>query len=383
MNPTIRLGRIFGIEISCNWSLLVIFVLVVWSLATAIPADVPDRPTAEYLLAGIAGALAFYLCLLAHELSHSLLARRYGVKVSGITLWLFGGVSRFEGEPSSAGAEAIITAVGPMTSLVLAGVFYGTAIISAGGRKLTVTDDVLSWLAFINLALGLFNLIPAFPLDGGRILSSIFWWRTGSRARGVHQAVGVGRLFAFGMIAIGLLEFVLGQVFNGVWIAFLGWFLLSAAAAEESGISIRSALSGVNVGAAMSSPVITLPDWLTVEQFLVSEAPRHSFTTYPVHGPQGHLTGVVRLPDIVNRRAGGQLERHLSEVSHPIAEVPIAQAGEDLGAALERIGPALQHRILVYEGDRLAGIVSPSDIVRLVTLREAAGRPAAQTPRHG
>jgi Zn-dependent protease len=369
--PTLRFGRVFGIEIYGNWSLVFVFALIAWSLASGIPADVPGRPQAEYVLAGIAGALVFYLCLLAHELAHSLTARHFGVRVSGITLWLFGGVSNMEGEPKNAREELAITAVGPLTSLVLSGVFYLIAAVLAGGQRKTVAIDVVAWLAYINLALGLFNLIPAFPLDGGRVLASLLWWRGGDRRRAVHTAVRVGRWFAFAMIAIGFVEFLTGQVFDGVWIAFLGWFLLSAASAEESGTEVQAALSGVPVSAAMSSPVVTLPDWLTVEQLLMSEAPQHSFTTYPVRDQQGKLSGVVRLPDLVGFRAAGHVDKRLREVAHPIAEMPTAQAGEDLVAFLRRVGEKLQLRALVYDGDRLVGIVSPADVTRLLTLRRS------------
>lgn len=371
MSPTLRLGRVFGIDISANWSLVFVFALIVWSLATGIPADVPHRPTSEYLLAGIAGGLLFYLSLLTHELAHSLLARRFGVDVSGITLWLFGGVSQLQGEPRSARQEALITAVGPLSSLVLAAVFYGIAWLLPAGGVLDTASAVFVWLAYINVALGLFNLVPAFPLDGGRLVSALIWWRTGSRRAGVHRAVRIGRWFALAMIAIGLVELIAGQVLNGVWLAFLGWFLLSAAAAEESGADIRELLHRVPVSAAMTSPVVTLPDWLTVEQFLRSEAPTHPFTTYPVRNVDGRLTGVVRLPEVVNRHAAGDRDRRLSDVAHPIAEVPVARPADDLGQLLERVGQRLQLRILVFDGDQLAGIVSPVDIARLLARRQA------------
>ncbi len=297
MTPDIRLGRLFGIEIGFNWSLIFIFALIAWMLATTIlPVDAPGSPALVYWIVAGAGAVLFYICLLAHELSHALVARRNGVKVAGITLWLFGGVSRLEGEPGSARSEALIAGVGPLTSLIIAGIAFGLAAATVGSP---LTSDLFAWLTFVNIALGLFNLVPAFPLDGGRLLSSFLWWRSGSRQRGVHDAVRVGRLFAYLMIAAGVLELFLGEVVNGVWIAFLGWFLLSAAASEEAGSNIRTLLRSVPVSAAMTSPVVTLPDWVTVEQFLESVAPNHSFTTYPVHEPSGRLTGVVRLKELV------------------------------------------------------------------------------------
>src|SRR5437660_570741 len=174
---------------------------------------------------------------------------------------------------------------------------------------------LFSWLTCVNLALGLFNLVPAFPLDGGRLLSSLLWWRSGNRQRGVHNAVRVGRVFAYLMIAAGVLELFFGQVANGLWIPFIGWFLLSAAASEEAGSNIRALLRSVPVSAAMRSPVVTLPDWVTVEQFLESVAPNHSFTTYPIHEPSGKLTGVVRLSDLVRLPAADRATKHLIDVA--------------------------------------------------------------------
>lgn len=371
MTPTLRLGRIFGIEIGVNWSLLFVFVLIAWSLASAFPGDVPGRPAAQYWIAGVAGAVVFYACLLAHELSHALVARRMGVKVAGITLWLFGGVSRLEGEPKQASSEAAITVVGPLTSLLVAGICFVLARLLSALGGLALVADVLAWLAYINLVLALFNLIPAFPLDGGRLLSSLLWWRSGSRRRGVHQAVWVGRLFAYAMIVLGFVELFFGSVLNGVWIAFLGWFLLSAAGAEETGAVAHEVLRSMPVSAAMTSPVVTIPDWITVRQFLTGVAPGHSFTTYPLHDPAGNLTGVVRLRELLLHRGADQLNQRLRDLADALPVVPRARPDEDLSAMLERVGTALQRRVLVFDGDRLVGIVSPADVTRLLTLGRA------------
>ncbi len=368
MTPSIRLGRIFGIEIGFNWSLIFIFAWITWLLATAIlPANASGYPPLVYWILAAVGAIMFYACLLAHELSHALVARSHGVKVAGITLWLFGGVSRLEGEPTSARSEALIAGVGPLTSFVVAAIALGLALATSGNPLIS---DLFGWLLFVNLALGLFNLVPAFPLDGGRLLSSILWWRTGSRQRGVHNAVRVGRVFAYLMIAAGVLELFLGEVANGIWIAFLGWFLLSAAASEEAGSTVRTLLRSVPVSAAMTSPVVTLPDWVTVEQFLESVAPNHSFTTYPVHEPSGKLTGVVRLSDLVRLPAGDRASKHLIEVARPIADVPTTNPREDLSALIQRVGMGLEQRVLVFENGNLVGILSPADVARVITLKQ-------------
>jgi Zn-dependent protease/CBS domain-containing protein len=381
MTPSIRLGRIFGIEVGFNWSLIFIFALITWSLATQVlNVDYPGYPGGLYWLVAAAGAVLFYGCLLAHELSHALVARRNGVKVQGITLWLFGGVSRLEGEPASPGSEALIAGVGPLTSFVVAGFAYVLYLVTSPSPLIA---DLFGWLTVVNIALGLFNLVPAFPLDGGRLLSSILWWRAGSRQRGLHNAVRVGRVFAYLMIAAGVAELFFGQVANGIWIAFLGWFLLSAAASEETGSTIRSLLRSVPVSAAMTSPVVTLPDWVTVEQFLESVAPNHSFTTYPVHEQSGKLTGVVRLSDLVRMPAGERGSTHLIQVARPIAEVPTSNPREDLAAMIQRVGAGLEQRVLVFDGGQLVGIVSPADIARVLTVRQGLASAGAAAPRGG
>jgi Zn-dependent protease/predicted transcriptional regulator len=366
--PTIRLGRLFGIEIGFNWSLIFIFVLIAWTLATGVlPQDVPGQGQVAYWVVGAAGAIVFYACLLAHELSHALVARRNGMKVAGITLWLFGGVSRLEGAPKSAGAEALIAGVGPLTSFAVALIALALALATAANA---LVSDLLSWLAFVNLALGLFNLVPAFPLDGGRLLSSLFWWRSGSRQRGVHNAVRIGRVFAYLMIAIGVIELFTGAVVDGIWIAFIGWFLLSAGSSEEAGTTIKALLKSVPVSAAMTSPVVTVPDWLTVEQFLESVALQHRFTTYPVHDPSGKLTGVVRLSELVRVASHDRGQKRLSDCGRPISQVPSARPEEDLAALMERLGAAVDQRVLVYDQGRLVGIVSPVDVTRILTVRQ-------------
>lgn len=374
MTPTIRLGRLFGIEVGFNWSLAFIFALIAWSLASSIlPQAVPGQPLPAYWATAVVGSILFYGCLLAHELSHAIMAQRRGVKVAGITLWLFGGVSQLESEPESAGSDALITAVGPLTSFVVAGIAFVLDRVAAGAGAPALVSALLGWLAILNLALGLFNLVPAFPLDGGRLLSAFFWWRSGSRQSGIHHAVRVGRIFAYLMIGLGLVQLFLGSILGGIWLAFVGWFLLSAAGAEDARVTARALLKSVPVSAAMTSPVVAVPDWLTVEQFLASVAPRHPFTTYPLHGPEGNLTGLIRLGDLLRVASPDRDQKRLRDFARPISEVPTAQAGEDLEAMLRRVGPALEHRVLVFDGENLVGILSAADVARLIASRQAQG----------
>ena len=378
MRSSVRLGRLFGIEVGLNWTLGFVFVLLSWSLATdLLPASAPHQPVLLYWAAGVAGATLFLASLLAHELSHALVARAYRVRVAGITLWLFGGVARLEGDPPSARAEALITFVGPATSFVLAGAFLGLAA-TGGLDAVPVAAAGVAWLGWVNAILGLFNLLPGFPLDGGRLLAALLWWRWGSRARAIPGAARVGRLIAYALIGRGVVAIFAADVLDGLWVAAIGTFLLSAAGAEETGVTIRTLLQSVPVSAAMSSPVVMVPAWMTVETFLESDAARYHFTTYPLHDPGGRLVGVVRLRRLLALRPEQRGARLIDVATDP-SEMPTVAPGDDLGAVLEKVGGALERRVLVYSGGELVGILSPVDVARLLALRDAvvSARPRA------
>src|SRR3982075_2192964 len=224
MNENLSLGRIAGIHVGLNWSLLVIGALIAWSLATGIlPSAAPGQTASAYWTAGVVSAFVFLASLLAPALAHSVVATRRGVKVEGITLWLFGGVSRFSSETASPGAQALITFVGPLTSLLLGIVFFLASVAFGGGARPSLLAATLSWLGYINILLGVFNLLPAFPLDGGRLLQSLIWLRTGDRMRATSIAARIGMGFAFLLIAYGLATFlVAGNLIGGLWSVFLG-----------------------------------------------------------------------------------------------------------------------------------------------------------------
>lgn len=363
MNSNLRLGRLFGLRIGASWTLALIFALVAWSLAVdLLPVAIPNQPTWAYWVAAIGSTVAFYACLLAHEMSHALVSRSKGVEVEGITLWLFGGVTQLKGEPRTAGAEGLIAVVGPLTSLVLSGLWYGLSLAAGGLGAPALLIGVFEWLALLNVALAVFNLIPAFPLDGGRLLSSVLWWRTGTRERGVHLAVQVGRVLAWAMIALGALSALTGQLFNGLWLAFIGWFLLAAGRSEDLQVSLRASLRSVTVSQVMR-PLQPVPDWLTVEQFLAQSWALDPQALYPVSDLSGAITGVVRPGDL------RPSPLRLRDASLSLAQVPHVAPEDDLGEVMARVGGALQGGLLVFEGDRLVGTVSATDVARLASSR--------------
>jgi Zn-dependent protease len=255
MGASIRLGRIAGVEVGLHWSLAIVFVIIVWSLAgQVLPSIVPDEAVPAYWLVSALTATLFYASLLSHEMGHALVARRLGVGVEGITLWLFGGVARLRGEAATPRMEVKIAIAGPVVSLALALLFAAAtfALDATGGPPLI--EGGCFWLAVSNAMLLLFNLIPAFPLDGGRLLRAWLWRRSGDRYRATSSAARLGRIAAFLMMGGGLLELVLQAAWGGLWIVLLGWFLLSAARSEEAAVLMRRHLAPTTIGDVISPP---------------------------------------------------------------------------------------------------------------------------------
>ena len=239
MNDTFKLGRIAGIPIGLNWTWLLVFALFVWSLASEVfPSTNPGLATATYVEMGVAAVLLFFGSLLLHELGHALQARRDGVEIEGITLWLFGGVARFRGMFPSAGAEFRIAIAGPLVTAALAAVFV---VLAALTHFEPAVDAVFAWLGYINLLLLGFNLLPALPLDGGRIFRSALWRIRGDFASATRIAAGLGRLIGGLMIVAGIITFFAQGTFGGLWLALIGWFVLGAAGNEARPLSLRRA----------------------------------------------------------------------------------------------------------------------------------------------
>lgn len=344
-----------------------IFVLLTWSLAEQLlPLQMPGQPRTAYYLVAAITAVCFLGGLVAHELGHSLLARRYGVRVRNITLWLFGGVANFESEAPSPASEALIAGVGPLVSAVIGGVLLGLALLLPP----SLPAYAILWLGWINLSLAVFNLIPAFPLDGGRVLSALLWRRYRDRVKGTARAAQVGRLLSGLMILLGLFELLFAPGLGGLWLIFLGWFLFSAARAEQSSVTIRHALAGVRVDAVMTSPVVVAPDWITVHEFLETYARPHNFTTFPLRDFDGRLSGLVRLRSLLAVPPEQRQSVAVREVAVPLEQVPQVAPGDLVIDVLPKIsGAPTDGRILVVEGGQATGIVSPSDITRALQLR--------------
>jgi Zn-dependent protease len=361
---TVRLGSVAGVEIGVNWTWLLVFGLIVWSLSAVVfPSVAPDRRPAVYAAAGIVGALTFFGSLLLHELGHAIQARRENVDIQGITLWLFGGVAKLCGEFPSAGAEFRIAIAGPAVTLVL-----GIAFIVCAALWPTpgIVRAVLAWLGYINLMLIAFNMIPAIPLDGGRVLRSALWARDGDLARATHRATRIGAFLAWVLIGLGLLQAFAG-LFQGLWLAVIGWFVLAAGRAEEQRVVVEGALAELSVSELMTVAPVTVPAHCSLADVADSLAgtPRH--TADPVAGPHG-IVGLLPFGALIDHPPPMWTSIGVDACMLPLDAVPQLTPDTSALTALERLTASPVGRGLVVDGGRLVGILSITDLARTMTL---------------
>jgi Zn-dependent protease len=378
MTASFRLGRIAGVPVGVNWSVLVIFALIAAGLSAGqFPRAYPDHSAWAYAVAGIGAAVVFLLGLLAHEVSHAVIAKRNGIAVKGITLWLFGGVAELQGEADSPGAELRIAGIGPLVSLVIGVVFGGIATLLAIAGQDNLAVGTFAWLGGINVALAVFNVLPAAPLDGGRLLRAALWKWRGDRTWAAVVAARAGRVLGWALIALGLVQFLLGTAVGGLWLALIGWFLLGAAGAEERQAQVGEALSGVRVGDVMSTNPQTVPPDIRVAEFIDQYLFGYRHTVFPL-AEDGRPVGLVSLDRVRQVPPEQRNNVELREVACGPRDLTITSPDEPLTELLPRLNQCADGRALVVENDRLVGIVSPSDISRAMlrgSLYHAAAAP--------
>jgi Zn-dependent protease len=361
-------GRVAGMPIRIHPSWVVIFALVLWSLSAAyLPSRFPEIDRTTAWVAGLFATLGFFASLVVHELSHSLVARRYGIGVSGITLFLFGGVSRIEQEPSQPGVELRVAAVGPLTSFALAASFW-LAASALRGDTTRVTVAVLEYLAYVNAALGIFNLVPGLPLDGGRILRAAVWWRTGSLQRATRVASHLGAGFALGLMALGALEIFSGALVGGLWLVFIGLFLRATANASWEELVMRRALERIRVEDVMVREPICVSPELTLRELVDERLLRDAVRGYPVC--EGHkVLGAISVSEIRALPSEVLPMQRVREAMVPLDERLRIVPTESLLAALRKLAREQRSMLLVMSGDRLEGVVTRGAVRRVLELR--------------
>jgi Zn-dependent protease/predicted transcriptional regulator len=372
-SPGLRIGRILGIPIYVHASWMIIFVLITMSLAMQFTQEHPQWTTVQHWAVGVATSLLFFASVLFHELSHSMVARAYKIRVISITLFVFGGVARIGREPAKAIQEFNIAIAGPLASLFLAFAFYSLTQFFPYAQ---MTGALAVWLWQTNAALALFNLLPGFPLDGGRIFRAVVWGVTKDFARATKVAGTSGKIVAYGMIVFGAWYAMRGQWTSGLWLAFIGWFLLNAAQESVAQVAIREALSGLHAADVMSHEVPTVPRNMSLEEYgqEVARTGRrcHLVTT------EDRLVGMINVHALnsVARDEWGNMS--VQGVMIPREKVLWARPEEPLLGLLERLVSADVNQMPVVtdtedDGAHIIGMITRDSILRVMQARSEVG----------
>ncbi len=366
---SVRIFRLFGFEVKIDPSWLILAILITWSLARGLfPAYYKDLSLTSYWWMGVAGTLGLFLAIVFHELSHSLVARRRGLPMKGITLFIFGGVAEMSEEPENPQTELLMAAAGPVSSIIL-GLFFLAVWLGgrAGGWPVPVIG-VLAYLAFINFILAGFNLLPAFPLDGGRILRSLLWRRQGSLRRATRTASRIGSGFGVVLIILGAVNFIGGNFIGGAWWFLIGLFLRSAAQSAYRQVVIRKTLEGEQVERFMNRDPISVPAGATVEELVNDYVYRHHFKMYPVVEGE-RLAGCVTTRQIKEVPREEWSKRRVGELVSGCSEENSVSPETDAVTALAVMNRTENGRLLVVEEGRLVGLITLKDLLRFLSVK--------------
>jgi Zn-dependent protease/predicted transcriptional regulator len=370
---SIRIGRIFGISIYLHLSWFIIFVLITLSLRTQFTAQHPSWSSAQHWLVGVITSLLFFGCVLFHELSHSVVAKHYKIPVASITLFVFGGLARITGEPSSAKQEFNIAIAGPISSFFLAMIFY---FIGQHSYNFEMVGATSRWLAEINFLLAAFNLAPGFPLDGGRVLRAIAWRITDNFSKATRIATRTGQFFAYLMIFAGIWIALRGNWFGGIWWVFIGWFLLSAAQESYAQMAIHNTLEGVHASDIMSKDIPTVPRDLSLENY-VHEVLQTGRRCHIVTG-NGAPVGLVTFHAAKGIPRDEWSNTSIQAAMRPMDKIKWASPAEPVLSILERMQTEDVNQMPVIEEGRVVGMIARDSILRVLQTRLQMGHLAEQ-----
>jgi Zn-dependent protease len=373
---SIPLGKIFGIQIGLDYSWFVIFALLTWMLAGSYyPEEFKHWSPLLYWLMGAVTAIMLFASVLLHELGHSVVALRYKIPVRSITLFLFGGVAQIGAEPPSAIAEFFIAVAGPLVSLALAIFFYAAQPLVAGVEPLL---GLAKYLAYINMALVLFNLIPGYPLDGGRVLRAVVWAITGNMRRSTLIAANVGRFFAFLLIFAGVWQMFSGNVGNGLWIVFIGWFLDNAASVQIQQVMFQG-LTGHHVSQAMSTHYAIIPEDMTLQQLVDEQILGGGQRSFLVNRG-GQTVGLMTLHRIKEVPRPEWATTSVAQVMLPFEQLKCVDPDAELWSALEKMDRNGVNQMPVIRDQHVIGMLSREDAITFLrTLQEFGTSPAQQS----
>jgi Zn-dependent protease/CBS domain-containing protein len=365
----IPLFKLFGFKVNVDASWLILAVLVTWSLAKGLfPYYFTGFSNSTYWWMGIAGALGLFMSIIFHEFCHSLVARQFGLQMKGITLFIFGGVAEMESEPKSAKAEFLMAIAGPLSSILLGGVFYLVHIAAISAGWSSPVNGVLLYLMIINLILAGFNLLPAFPLDGGRVLRSILWSVKGNLRWATRIASGLGSAIGVFMIIFGVLSFIAGSFIGGVWYFLIGLFIRQASRMSYSQLVMRNALAGEQIQRFMKTDPVTVSSSLPVDQLVSDYFYKFHYKMFPVSDGNG-LKGCVTSKQ-VKELAREEWNRHtVKDVLIPCSEENAVSSQTDALQALSLMNRTGNSRLMVVDNNRLLGIVTLKDMLKFLSLK--------------
>jgi Zn-dependent protease/predicted transcriptional regulator len=371
MHSSIRLGRLFGIEVGLHYSWFIIALLITMSLGSQFQASHAEWGSTVIWSLSTLTALLFFVTLLAHELSHALVARTRGLTTKAITLFALGGVAQIEKEPEDAKTEFLVGIVGPFSSAVIGLISLAVAWALGwhmGAAPETPLHAMFVWLGYINLSLAAFNMIPGYPLDGGRILRSILWLASGNVQVATRRAATVGKIIALLFIAFGIFRFFGGAGFGGLWIAFIGWFLLQAASASYSSVALTEGLKGVQVRDIMTSDCVTLDGNMNVEQFVENYLLKSGRRCFVVQ-QNGEIAGIVTPHEIKELERPRWPYMTLTDVMRPLDQIHTVTPVTPVMEALETMGRDDVNQLPVVSGSHLDGIITRANVVQFLQTR--------------
>lgn len=367
MRSQIKLGKIFGIQIGIHYSWFLIVFLLVASLNSQFRTDHPQWGDPLSLSLALLTAVLFFVSLLLHEMSHSLFAKSHGLPVREITLFALGGVSQIEKNPQSAKTEFWMAFAGPLMSAAIGGICF--AFRTVAGASTSPAFAVVSWLGYINLALAGFNMIPAYPLDGGRILRAAIWWKTGDPERSTRMAARVGQSVGGMLIMLGILQFFNGAGFSGLWTAFIGWFVLQSATESHSQSTLHDAVDGVTVADVMSSGCPTVDGHLNLQQFADDGLGKTGDYCFMVMDNEG-LAGLVTPAEVKTIEPAVWLYTTLFDIMRPLEEMQTVTPETPLRTALEIMGRQDPNQLLpVVANGRAIGVFSRARFLSFLQAR--------------
>lgn len=366
---SVSLIKLFGFEVKLDLSWLILGLLITWTLAQGVfPFYYEDFNTATYWLMGIGGAIGLLISIVFHELWHSLIARRFGLPMKGITLFIFGGVAEMSDEPPSPKAEFFMSIAGPLSSIILGGVLFGVWFLLEGTGFSPPVLGVINYLAIINLILAGFNLLPAFPLDGGRVLRSILWAAKDNLKWATQIASKIGSGFGIALMLFGVFSFIMGNLIGGIWMFVIGLFIRGASQSSYQQLLIRRSLEGEPVKKFMKSDPVTVSPSLSLEDLVEDYVYKHHYKLYPVTEGDD-LKGCITINQIKEVPKEERSQHTVGEIAQACSDINTISPDEDSMNALQTMHKHKTSRLMVVDNGQLVGVIALKDIMEMLSMK--------------